>query len=659
MAIVTRAHIRVAGRERRLQNIVSLADRGPSRMVAGTRVIDIHGQDLNFAQRDLIHRTDRGLEIGAPVKNLLHKLQTDEGYRLRIQAHFAGYDARSDETDPALWVLAALAYADALVASTGRKTGHIINLGRDCYNKHHAVVSVFAYTLLQTGILRNGGGLINWGIVDGGTMKETAIHERAKTGKNGHWFYATVSHRKEPEFRGGKFGMGGQVLVTDNLMQTIFERMVKGTFENLSTLSSHDPEGHVVTVEHESRWMRDAHVAEEIIRSRTDVSHDVPRNALLKGVQVAIDVANSPLMRSTLDLTRALGADVIVLNEGVKPYETNRIFDPNEPHSGEVQTLIRWAEGNRRTVIFQDPDGDRAGIIAPDDSGKPVHLNGSDILMLAAHNLATHNPAHHKVSVVGDMRAYIGLDLLGPALRANGYDTTTVPSEPGYSNVQEVMERVDAVAGGERTAHIFLRFLTHPILGAPEYFGHLQGGDYAGLVLVYMLALQTRMWNGRSAAQQLAYIRRSLGVPLTAGTELKPKLSEGFGMAKYAIAGAMKEIAHEEFDDLPDQFDIQKMQSGVRIYDKVERAAVLIRHSNSGSSFTVSSEYIVDDGGGADQRMLELGAVIIEMAIGRTRAAFRAERSPLADFIFEVHDLGPYMGRITLAAFKSAVVMHA
>jgi|GEM_PF-1245892 len=568
-----------------------LAGGFPKGIPVGPNQTDALGRRLDLSPRmssDLFSRS--GLEVSSRVKDFLSRIQTDESLRLGIQAALAGYDIRIENADPAFWVLVARAYAKSLVERTGKRDGHIIHLGSDRYERHYFNNSIIAATLLKCGICDNGGGIIYWGLSDGGSMKSMPMLERAQNGEGGNWGYGTVSHKTEDTLSGFKMGMEGEVMCTDRLMERIFDVIVEGKFLPLKNIEN--PEGMVVTIGDTIPFRTG--VAANVIRARTNVAESVPSDKLLEGVSVAVPLENNVIMQITANVIRNLGANLIEL-----PTEGRLVFDPYESDKADILYLIDWVQKQGGNVIglVKDPDGDRVSLIIVDSKGRAHNVNGTMLAALAAHNLATYNLLGMRPGVVADMRAFIAVNKLGEGLNRAGFPVEIIPSSPGYDSFHYQIGANDAVIGVEDTSHTMIRPYTHPLLGAPKHYHGVQGGDNAGLFGIWMLALHKYMWNGRNALDQLAFIRENFGMPHTNPVNFKPQLKTSHGMAKVVIAEAANRIAEEHFSKNP-AYKVVPLDTGIYLYNTEMNAAVLIRHSKSGSGFTINCEFMHGDRNG-------------------------------------------------------------
>ncbi len=559
----------------------------------GPNLKDVHGKQLNLHHSRFSNLfTDNGINVSSSVRGFLSRLGQDERFRLNMHGLFKGYDVRVSNGEEAFWVAFAMSYAKNLVDRTGERSCHTIHLGQDCYTRHDRVREILAYTLLKTGICDNGGGIINWGPVDGGTMKMMGSLERAQTGKNGNWLFDTVSHKATDQTLAGcKIGMEGGVVCTDDLEASIWETMIKGEFLPLQKVEH--PEQYIVNIGDITPYSTE--VAARMIRARTTVSEDASTASLLADLPVAFSRDENPLVLRMEEMARAMGARVIRIDESEQIGEPTTIRDPHETDTEGVQQLIAWLNrhGQAAHVPYLDPDGDRLGIIALNGASQAVNVKGTALLKLAAHNLAIHNPDGHPAGVVADMRALMSARQLGSALTAQGHSLEVIPGVPGYNMFHLAMAEHDAPIGIEDTSHTMIRPNSHLLWGAPVHHVGTQGGDNSGLFSMYLLGLAAHMWNGRSMAQQLEHIHTQFGIPDTNVVEMKPALPQSHQMAKVAIADAIRDIG-DRFASRGNYL-VTPFDTGVCLESSAPGAAILVRHSKSGAGFTVGTEVIAGD----------------------------------------------------------------
>jgi len=633
--------VSMTGSQARMVNVVHrLAGGFQYGIPVGPNQRDTLGRQLDLSSKMYAHLySSDGLNVSTKVKGFLNRLQNEESFRLGIQAALAGYDIRMEYADDAFWVLVAQAYAKQLVDRTGKRDGHIIHLGADRYEKHYRVNSLIAYTLIKTGICDNGGGIVYWGISDGGSMKSLPMLERAQNGEGGHWGYGTVSHLTREELSGFKMGTNGQVMCTDVLMENIFDNIMKGEFLPLKKVER--PGDFVVTVGDTIPFRTG--VAANVVRARTNVSENTPEGSILEGVDIGVPTEGNQIMETSARVLANLGANVVTVPTGGRD-----VFDPHESESENIGYLANWAEKNGKLVFVKDPDGDRVSIIFLDSNGKAHNVKGTMLAALAAHNLATHNPIGLPAKVVADMRAFMAIDQLGKGLTAAGFPIEMVPSSPGYDAFHLQIAESDAAIGVEETSHTMVRPYSHALLGAPKHYEGVQGGDNAGLFGIWMLALSKYMWEGRNALDQLAYIRKTFGMPNTNPIEYKPKLEVSHGMAKVVIAESIKEIVERAFGGNP-IYRVVPLDTGIYILNTKLNAAVLIRHSKSGSSFTINREFMDGDNDAAVFTN-NLGIAIILKAAELAKIKMNDsghKYHALKDFVLDLNDAAEAAKSIT------------
>lgn len=620
------------------QNLISLIrkiERRPDTIVAGLEEKDAFGRRLELLGQGI---SEDGLDLNDQVKNLLADLQKpDSKLEETLKNEVMWYDIRSLvwRENPLLSALMALAYTAILIERTGQKTGHVINIALDCYAKHFETMSIFADTLIRTGIFENGGGIIYWGVQNGGTVRNVSEYQRALLGKHGNWIYGTMSHRHE-DYAGAKFGMEGKVFCGPDLREDFYQKLLSGNYPELAKIEN--PQDYVVTVGDLEE--NNIAVAEDLIRARTGTK--VAKEELLSGLKISLDMANSPINKNLADILTAFGADLILTNSEIKEFDTDKIIDPNEHQSEPVLKLKKEALEDGRTHLAIDPDGDRGTFIALNQNKKAASLAGTELLLLTMENLATYNPNNLGNEVIYDMRTGVSIEMLKDALLKRGFATGIHPAEPGYPFFMQLLGSVpNTVTAIENTNHAYLTPYTNPIWGAPKLTPGVQGGDDAALFLVYILGLVKHVWEGRNPVEQLDYIRDKYQIPATIISEYKPGLEKKDAGLKYDIAKEMCQIAESS---LKERFQIDTMNSGVRITDDNANAMVLIRYSNSGPAFTASGEAVKKED---HERLFALGGAMMRLAV-------EAVHKEKGEFNFIWNDFAKY-GDITIEKAKEII----
>lgn len=607
-----------------IEIVEKLGRRGPV-IPAGPDQTDQFGRKL-LLKGQFINKT--GDDLNEEAKSLLSELQKPGSeIELILRGQVMWYDIRSSVwmENPSLSALLALVYAKELVERTGKKDGHTLNVAIDCYPKHHISISAFVDTLIRTGIVENGGGVIYWGVQNGGSIRNVSMAERAFTGVGGNWIYGTMSHRSE-DYVGAKFGMQGKVFCGPDLMENLYGKLIKGDFAEIKKIDN--PEDFVVTVG--DLTQNNIDLLEDLIRARTGTK--ISKEEFLKGTRVGLNMSGSPVGKNLLDILSAFGADIEAENCQINEnFNISNIIDPNERDSKAMEKLKEMAEENKRIYLALDPDGDRGTVIALNSKGKAIALAGTELLLLAAENLATYNPKHLPNDIIFDMRTGLAIELLAEALKKFGNPIKLIASEPGYPFFMEAMgNNKDAVIAVENTCHMFITPYTNPIWGAEQYLPSVQGGDDAAISLVYLLALSNLHWDKRNPIEQLDYIRQKYGFSTTLIREFKPKVDKKDAMRKYDLAREMCKITKEELGG--GRYFIDTMNSGVRLIDKKSGATVLIRYSNTGPSFTASGEAITEED---SDMMFLLGAAIMNLAVANVRKT-------KGNFIFDWGDFSSF-----------------
>lgn len=617
--------------------VEKLGRRGENVIPAGPGESDSFGRRLKLEGQAV----DAEGKLKPEVVQLIEKLKKNtDDIETILQGEVMWYDVRSSvwKENPELSALLALAYVQVLIERTGRKTGHTINLAIDCYAKHFDSISFFADTIIRTGICQDGGGIIYWGVQNGGAIRNVSQFERAVTGEGGNWVYGTMSHRAEDNV-GAKMGMMGKVFCGPDLREDLYGKLIKAEFPELTKIDN--PNDYFISVG--NLTPNNIDVAEDLIRARSGTQ--IPREELLKNMKLGMNMCGSPVGKNLLDILRAFGADVEVENEELNiNYSIANIVDPNEHESGPIESMKAKAKESGRIYLAVDPDGDRGTIIALNSKKEPISLTGTELLLLGMENLATYNPSESPSDVIYDMRTGVSVNLLSKALAKKGYKSNVIAAEPGYPFFMELMSQNEsAVVAMENTCHAFVTAYTNPIWGAPKYFPCVQGGDDAAMYLVYLLGLSNALWEGRNAVEQLEHLQQTYNMPQTIIKEYKPTVDRRDALRKYDIALKMGEIVKKEIEPCG-KFIIDTMNSGVRISTVENDAMVLVRYSNTGPSFTSSGETIESEKG---EFMFRLGAAVMNKAIEEVK-------KEKGDFVFDWANYSAY-GDISLEEAEAVI----
>jgi phosphoglucosamine mutase len=166
----------------------------------------------------------------------------------------------------------------------------------------------------------------------------------------------------------------------------------------------------------------------------------LPDPQRLKGMKVALDLANGATTTVAPRLFAALGFDLRVI--GASPDGRNINLDSGSTHPDKLARTVR-DEGCRMGVAF-DGDGDRA--IFADAAGRIV--DGDAVLLMCAKQLKANGRLKGN-AIVATVMSNIGLEI---ALRASGIDLVRCPVGDKY--VMEEMVRRDLSLGGEQSGHI-------------------------------------------------------------------------------------------------------------------------------------------------------------------------------------------------------------
>lgn len=557
----------------------------------GAGLSDVHGRVLAPDGRYFNDDGSFSGEVVSLIENLNEKKVDD-----MIRAGIMYYDIRSKfwKDNPEFNVVLALAFAKQLQKRLGKEDGIVLHIGVDAYQKHFDAAQIFVDAILRTGITDNGGGICYWGVINGGdTRNYGQLFHAQNEGQGGNWIYFTMSHRPEP-FVGCKMGVDAKVFSGTDLRHV--EGVTEGTLYD--TISEKDfveiqyqkPTGDIITIADMTR--NNIQVAADLIKA-TSAPEDVSTNELLKDISVGVDMSGSPIYLNLVKILRGLGAHVEVLHDKLDPsFKLEYITDPNEHRSENMETLRKRAVETEKPWLIMDPDGDRGGM-AVSYKGEGITLTGSDMLSVAMEALAHNykNKGFDAPTVIADMRTGVGARDLAEALNKEGIPIKSVPVEAGYPFFMRAMAALPADMAVENSTHEFLTPMTNSRWGAPTDYPGYQGGDNAALFLIYLLANQKYLWEGRNAYEQLMYLNEKYNLRKTVAEEVKPMLPPEQDEFKYFIADELKKLGTK----LPKEhfgvnFDDERVTlvSGIHVTAKTTGAMALVRYSNTGSSFTIS-----------------------------------------------------------------------
>lgn len=177
----------------------------------------------------------------------------------------------------------------------------------------------------------------------------------------------------------------------------------------------------------------------EFAKSTVDVN--------LKGMKIALDCANGASYETAVDTFRALGAEVVVINNDPDGVNINK--NCGSTHPEELMDYV--VRKNCDLGLAFDGDADRC--LAVDEKGNLI--NGDFIMVICAKYLKEHKLLKDNVLVTTVM-SNLGLDI---ALEKEGIKS--VKTKVGDRYVLEEMLKEGYKLGGEQSGHvIFLDFNT-------------------------------------------------------------------------------------------------------------------------------------------------------------------------------------------------------
>jgi phosphoglucosamine mutase len=170
-------------------------------------------------------------------------------------------------------------------------------------------------------------------------------------------------------------------------------------------------------------------------------------DADLSGMKIALDCANGSSYKAAVDTFRALGAEVVVINNDPDGVNINKSCGSTHPEE-LMDYVVR--KGCDLGLAF---DGDADRCLCVDEKGKLIH--GDFMMAVCAKHLKEQGKLTDNVLVVTVM-SNLGLDI---ALEKEGI--STVKTKVGDRYVLEEMVKSNYKLGGEQSGHvIFLDYNT-------------------------------------------------------------------------------------------------------------------------------------------------------------------------------------------------------
>jgi phosphoglucosamine mutase len=189
----------------------------------------------------------------------------------------------------------------------------------------------------------------------------------------------------------------------------------------------------------------DGHVATDpaLVDAYLDhVQKLMPSAGSLRGIRIALDMANGATTATAPRLFERLGFDVVALADHPDGRNINLACGSTHPANVAAATV----GGHCRLGAAFDGDGDR--VILVDARGQVVDGDAVLLILALAYHAAGRLAGH---TVVATVMSNIGLEL---ALRERGIDLIRTPV--GDRHVMEEMTRGRYVLGGEQSGHVIL-----------------------------------------------------------------------------------------------------------------------------------------------------------------------------------------------------------
>lgn len=175
----------------------------------------------------------------------------------------------------------------------------------------------------------------------------------------------------------------------------------------------------------------------------------LPPDLTFEGLRLVLDCANGAASGVAPAVFRALGAEVLAINDAPDGININR--DCGSQHTAGLVRAVKEHRADAGLAF----DGDSDRLIAVDDTGR--ELDGDAILAVCAKDMLGRNALRNR-TVVATQMSNLGLRLVMRELNVRLLDAAV-----GDRHVLELMQKNGACLGGEQSGHVI--FLDHHSTG--------------------------------------------------------------------------------------------------------------------------------------------------------------------------------------------------
>ena len=252
-------------------------------------------------------------------------------------------------------------------------------------------------------------------------------------------------------------------------------------------------------------WLRDAPGRYIVFLKNT-----FPRDLSLRGMKIAMDVANGATYQVAPEVFAELGADVDVIHNNPNGLNINE--NCGSQYTRDLEKRVK--ETGAEIGLAFDGDGDR--LIAVDETGRT--MSGDQVLLICAKVLEDEGKLKNNLLVTTVMSN------LGLRVACKKYGFEHHASKVGDRYVLEDMQRLGGVIGGEDSGHMI--FLNHHTTG---------DGVLAGLQLLASMLKEGKPLSELGAMMDI-YPQKLINVEVKS----KPEIS---GISR--VAEAIREVEAE------------------------------------------------------------------------------------------------------------------
>lgn len=312
---------------------------------------------------------------------------------------------------------------NALAAAALEQGAGQIALGRDGRLSSPELAAALADGLCEGGIA----------VMDIGIVPTPALYYAAAKHCGGSGVMITGSHNPK-NYNGMKMMLGGATLKS-RAVRALYERIQSGNLASNRRAT--------ITTKTIGAEYIDAVIAANpppIVKNIGD------SNPATKALKIVVDAGNGAAGQLAPRLYRAMGYEVRALFCDIDGNFPNHHPDPARPEN-LADAAAAAAKWRADAAFVFDGDGDRLGVLLPDNKGGYENIFPDRLLMLFAEDMLRRNPGG---GVVFDVKCSAALP---PFVKARGGKADMQPT--GHAFIKSQMKETGALLGGEMSGHFY------------------------------------------------------------------------------------------------------------------------------------------------------------------------------------------------------------